>query len=41
MITTHGISSDLAQLRELPIGLFDSGVGGMTVQSGDDAATAG
>lgn len=31
MITTHGISSNLAQLRELPIGLFDSGVGGMTV----------
>ena len=31
MITTQGISSNLYSLRELPIGLFDSGVGGMTV----------
>lgn len=31
MITTQGISSSLSSLRELPIGLFDSGVGGMTV----------
>ncbi len=31
MITTQGISSSLSALRELPIGLFDSGVGGMTV----------
>ena len=31
MITTQGISSSLSSQRELPIGLFDSGVGGMTV----------
>ena len=31
MITTQGLSSSLSALRELPIGLFDSGVGGMTV----------
>ncbi len=31
MITTQGISSSRSSLRELPIGLFDSGVGGMTV----------
>ena len=31
MINSHGISSSLSHLRELPIGLFDSGVGGMTV----------
>lgn len=31
MITTQGISSNLTPQRELPIGLFDSGVGGMTV----------
>ena len=31
MITTQGISSSLSAQRELPIGLFDSGVGGMTL----------
>lgn len=31
MITTQGLSASLSALRELPIGLFDSGVGGMTV----------
>ncbi|WP_366517551.1 glutamate racemase [uncultured Mailhella sp.] len=31
MLTTQGISSQLSAQRELPIGLFDSGVGGLTV----------
>ena len=31
MINSHGLSPSHAHLRELPIGLFDSGVGGMTV----------
>ncbi len=31
MITAQGISSHLSALRDLPIGLFDSGVGGLTV----------
>ena len=31
MMTPHGLSPSHAHLRELPIGLFDSGVGGMTV----------
>lgn len=31
MITTQGLSSSLTSRREMPIGLFDSGVGGMTV----------
>ncbi len=31
MITTQGISSNILAQRELPIGLFDSGVGGLTV----------
>ncbi len=31
MRTTQGISSAQSALRDLPIGLFDSGVGGMTV----------
>ena len=31
MMKPHGLSPSTAHLRELPIGLFDSGVGGMTV----------
>ena len=31
MMKAHGLSPSVPQLRELPIGLFDSGVGGMTV----------
>lgn len=31
MITTQGISSQILAQREFPIGLFDSGVGGLTV----------
>ena len=31
MMNSHGLSPSHAHLRELPIGLFDSGVGGMTV----------